>query len=62
MRWANHPLAAWVLAAVAFAVAAAGAKPFASSWNDGSRRLPRVPTKVQGLVTQRGIFWHSLTR
>lgn len=37
MRWANHPLAAWVLAAAAFAVAAAGAKPFASSWNDGSR-------------------------
>ena len=37
MRWANHPFAAWVLAATAFAVAAAGAKPFASSWNDGSR-------------------------
>ena len=37
MRWADHPLAVWVLAAAAFAVAAAGAKPFASSWNDGSR-------------------------
>ena len=27
-----------------------------------ARRLPRVPTKVLGLVTRRDIFWHSLTR
>lgn len=37
MRWADHGATAWVLAAVAFAVAAAGARPFASAWNDGSR-------------------------
>ncbi len=37
VRWADHPAMAWVLAAVAFIVAAVGAKPFATSWNDGSR-------------------------
>ena len=36
-RYADHPAATWVLAAVALAVAAAGAVPFAGSWNDGSR-------------------------
>ena len=37
MKWADHPAAAWVLAAAAFAFAAASAKPFAGGWNDGSR-------------------------
>jgi hypothetical protein len=37
MKWADHPATAWVLGILAFAFAAAGAKPFASSWNDGSR-------------------------
>src|SRR5829696_9086625 len=50
MKWANHPAAAWVLAACAFAFAAAGAKPFASSWNDGSRLA-----SVEALV-ERGTF------
>ena len=36
-RRADHPAVAWVLATAAFAVAAAGARPFASAWNDGSR-------------------------
>ena len=36
-RWADHPAVAWVVAAAAFAIAMAGARPFASSWNDGSR-------------------------
>jgi hypothetical protein len=36
-NWANRPAAAWVLALCAFVFAAAGAKPYASSWNDGSR-------------------------
>ena len=36
-RWADHPAATWVLGALALALAAAGAKPFATSWNDGSR-------------------------
>ena len=36
-RYADHPAAAWVLAAVALAIAAVGAEPFAGSWNDGSR-------------------------
>ncbi|MDB5310542.1 MAG: hypothetical protein JWO38_4744 [Gemmataceae bacterium] len=34
---ADHPAAAWVLAAVALGIAAVGAKPYAGSWNDGSR-------------------------
>jgi hypothetical protein len=36
-RLAEHPAAAWVLAAAALAVAAAGARPYAGGWNDGSR-------------------------
>lgn len=48
--WANRPAAAWVLAACAFALAAAGAKPYASSWNDGSRLA-----SVEALV-ERGTF------
>lgn len=36
-RFADHPAAAWVLAAVALGIAAAGAKPYAGGWNDGSR-------------------------
>lgn len=49
-KWANHPAAAWVLALCAFAFAAAGAKPYASSWNDGSRLA-----SVEALV-ERGTF------
>jgi hypothetical protein len=49
-RWADHPAAAWVVAAVAFAVAAAGARPMATSWNDGSRLA-----SVEALV-ERGSF------
>lgn len=37
MKWADHRAAAWVLAAAAFALAAAGARPYAGCWNDGSR-------------------------
>ena len=36
-RLADHPAAAWVLAAVALAIAAVGARPYAGGWNDGSR-------------------------
>lgn len=36
-RWADHPASAWVLAAFALVIAAAGARPFAGGWNDGSR-------------------------
>src|SRR5439155_617193 len=36
-RRADHPAAAWALAALAFVVAAAGARPFAAGYNDGSR-------------------------
>lgn len=50
MKWADHPATAWVLAVVAFAFAAAGAKPFASAWNDGSRLA-----SVEALV-ERGTF------
>jgi ADP-heptose:LPS heptosyltransferase len=34
---ADHPAAAWVLAALALGVAAAGARPYAGGWNDGCR-------------------------
>ena len=50
MRWADHWLTPWLLGLAAFAVAAAGAKPFASAWNDGSRLA-----SVESLVT-RGTF------
>lgn len=36
-RFADHPAAAWALAAVALGLAAIGAKPYAGSWNDGCR-------------------------
>jgi hypothetical protein len=36
-RLADHPAAAWVLAAVALAIAAIGARPYAGGWNDGCR-------------------------
>ena len=36
-RFADHPLSAWALAAVAMLVAVAGARPYAGSWNDGCR-------------------------
>lgn len=49
-RWADHWLASWVLGACAFALAAAGAQPYASSWNDGSRLA-----SVESLV-ERGTF------
>jgi hypothetical protein len=49
-RWADHPAAAWVLGALALAFAALGARPFASSWNDGSRLA-----SVESLV-ERGTF------
>ena len=35
--WADHWAAAWVLAGAAFAFAAYSARPYASSYNDGSR-------------------------
>ncbi|MBM3980034.1 MAG: hypothetical protein FJ304_07080 [Planctomycetes bacterium] len=35
--WANGTAATWVLAAGAFVLAAAGARPYAGGWNDGSR-------------------------
>jgi hypothetical protein len=49
-RWADHPASAWVLAAAALAFAALSAKPFASSWNDGSRLA-----SVESLV-ERGTY------
>ncbi len=49
-RWADHPGMAWILAAAAFAVAMIGARPVASSWNDGSRLA-----SVEALV-ERGSF------
>jgi hypothetical protein len=36
-RFAEQPATAWVLAAAALALAAAGARPYAGSWNDGCR-------------------------
>jgi hypothetical protein len=36
-RLADHPAAAWLLAAAALGLAAGGARPHAGSWNDGSR-------------------------
>ena len=36
-RFADHPMAAWCLGAIALLIAALGAKPYAGSWNDGSR-------------------------
>jgi hypothetical protein len=36
-RLADLPAAAWLFAAVALAAAAVGARPYAGSWNDGSR-------------------------
>ncbi|HYH65600.1 MAG TPA: glycosyltransferase family 9 protein [Urbifossiella sp.] len=36
-RLAELPAAAWVLAALALALAAAGARPYAGGWNDGCR-------------------------
>ncbi|VTR91000.1 Uncharacterized protein OS=Chroococcidiopsis thermalis PCC 7203 GN=Chro_2615 PE=4 SV=1 [Gemmata massiliana] len=45
-RWADHWLVAWVLACAAFAFAAVSARPFASSWNDGSR-LASVESLVE---------------
>lgn len=49
-RLADHPVSAWVLAALALAFAAAGARPFAGCWNDGSRLA-----SVEALV-ERGSF------
>jgi hypothetical protein len=49
-RWADHRAVAWVLVALAFAFAAVSAKPYASSWNDGSRLA-----SVEALV-ERGSF------
>src|SRR5438552_12920693 len=37
MRWADHPASAWVLAGLALGLAAAGARPYAGGFNDGSR-------------------------
>jgi hypothetical protein len=50
MKWADRPAMLWVLAVGAFALAAVGAKPFATSWNDGSRLA-----SVEALV-ERGSF------
>ena len=36
-RLADHPVSAWLLAAVALGFAAVGAEPYAGSWNDGCR-------------------------
>lgn len=36
-RFADHPLSAWALGLLALAFAAFSAKPYAGSWNDGSR-------------------------
>ncbi len=36
-RLADLPAAAWLFAAIALAAAAVGARPYAGSWNDGSR-------------------------
>lgn len=36
-QFADHPAAAWVLGAIALAIAAICARPYAGSWNDGSR-------------------------
>jgi hypothetical protein len=49
-RWADHPAAAWILAAVAFLGTAAGARPCAGGWNDGSRLAA-----VESLI-ERGTF------
>jgi hypothetical protein len=49
-RWADHPATAGALAAFALAFAALSAKPFAASWNDGSRLA-----SVESLV-ERGTF------
>ncbi len=46
MKWADHRATAWVLAAVAFAFTVASARPFATSWNDGSR-LASVESLVE---------------
>ncbi len=46
MRWADHWAVAWVVGVVAFAVAAAGAHPYADCWNDGSR-LATVESLVE---------------
>jgi len=35
--FADRAVSAWVLSATALVIAAAGAKPYAGSWNDGSR-------------------------
>ena len=50
-RFADHPASAWLLGAIALAIAAIGAKPYAGSWNDGSR-LAAVESLV---VPQQGI-------
>jgi hypothetical protein len=50
MRRANHWAVPWLLGAAAFALAALGARPFATAWNDGSRLA-----SVESLV-ERGTF------
>ncbi len=50
MGWADHRASGWLLAACAFVLAAAGARPHAASWNDGSRLA-----SVESLV-ERGTF------
>src|SRR5262245_32519254 len=47
-RLADRPGAAWVVAAVALLIAAAGARPYAGGWNDGSRLAA-----VESLIERR---------
>lgn len=49
-RWVDHWVSGWVLGACALVLAAVGAKPYASAWNDGSRLA-----SVESLV-ERGTF------
>ena len=50
VRFADRPMAAWMLGAVALAIAAISAKPFAGGWNDAGRLAA-----VESLL-ERGTF------
>src|SRR5689334_14474649 len=59
MRWADHPATAWVLAGLAFALAALGAHDQPGGFNDGSRLATAESLIERGtLAIDDSVFVH----